>query len=211
MSMDELDARLIKRHEELLSQFAVSNGHGPRQRREALLRPGTRVIALAAAAVLTIAAPLFAWRLLSTSSTQEATVHDTTIKLAGLTLTVSAPPPAHRHLTAQRAIDIVQDDVNHLPAFVPHCPPSQVAVGCADKPFTNVRAVSATFVGNVERITDSCGGVFQFGRASAWLVPLSVPPQDGFTTIQGAYVVNDVTATIIGAYFDEGQGNAVVC
>jgi hypothetical protein len=165
------------------------------------------------AAGVIVAAPVLGWRLLSATHEHDSTAHVTTFNLDGVTLTVSAPPSAQKHLTPQEAVDIVQEQLSQgLPAFEQHCPPSHGIVGCADKPFTHIRAVSATFVGNVDRIRDACGGVYQFTPpASAWLVRLDVPPQDGFTSIEGGYVVNDVTATIIGSFFAAGQGKGTVC
>jgi hypothetical protein len=211
--VDELDTRLRRRHQELLARFTAGAGGLPRYPHRRRL-PGLRLVtALGVAVLLMVTVPLLTWHLLSKPATTAASAGITTTTLDGVTLTVSTPPPAQRRLSAQEAIDIVQNQLNEgLPAFSPHCPPSQVGTGCENKPLAHVRAVHATFVGYVERIRNKCGGVFAFTpSASAWFVQLSIPPQDGFTSIVGGYAVNDKTATIIGGFFAAGEGRAVVC
>jgi hypothetical protein len=198
-----------------MAQLAISHADAKRGHVAEPLRVRKGRLALVVAAMSIVAGSLLSWRLLSSTPANHATVQIpsmSTIKLDGITFTAASPRSIHR-LTSQQALNIVQEQFNDGPlVFLSPCQPSRVVTGCEDRPLEHVRAIAATFIGDVGQLRDVCGGVFNFSpKASAWFVRLSIPPQDGYTAIQGAYVVNDSTENITGGFFAATDLNTVVC
>ena len=176
----DLDARLLRHHEELVQLFTGHRLAATTRRRRI---PRHLILALALAAAAAIATPVLTLRL-APSTSAERQVH-----IAGFTITAAASNEVMSRMTGAQAIAVAETFNASHPVNLPHGGP----------PITSLTVTGAWFVPNAEHVVGRCVNFYLPRPANIWVVPLTAPAQSGWNGVRGAFLVDDATGTTGGA------------
>ena len=177
-----LDARMRSHYQSLVANFAIEAaapvraGAGVRPHRTRFARR------LALAVVLASAATIVSVRLLSDGGTAPATLH-----LPGYTIVAAAGPSVTPRLTREEAIAtalVLNQKAN-------------VSSPVAQR-ITGLRVIGATFAPHVLRVWSCRAHIYLQHVENIWIVEVTAPPQHGFQSIAGAWLVDDDTGNGAG-------------
>lgn len=177
----DLDARLRQHHLELVRSFAAAPARTaarPVPRRRAARR---LLWAGAVAAVLAVTAPVVSWRLLSGSAGTSQ------VQVAGFTLTVGAVPGVSPRMTKDEAITVVKRFLTDHELVFPD-----------GQKLDRFTVTGATYVPNVDRVTQPCVHVAIPSRENLWVVTISAPNEGVWTVAGGGFLVNDANGSLAG-------------
>ena len=176
---DDLDARLRRHHQELVRLFGAHRVSTPLSRSR-----GARhlIVGLALALAAAIAVPVLTLRLAPSH------VAERQEEIAGFTITVAAGDVLAPRMSREQATFAAEAFYTSHPLNLPHGGPI----------ISGLTVEGARFVGAVERVVGPCVNVFLPRPTNIWVVAVTAPAQSGWTTLRGAFLVDDATGDLAG-------------
>ena len=192
--LSDLDARMHNHYQSLVANFAIDaarirvvTGVDSSRRRS------TRRLALAAA--VAIAAPLVSVRLLSGGGGAPLTFH-----VPGYTIVAAASVSVTPKLSREEAIATALVLNRKANASSP-----------ASQRITGLTVTGATFAPRVLRVWSCRAHIYLQHSENIWIVEVTAPPQHGFQSIAGAWLVDDDTGNGAGGDLQLSRGSLPAC